>query len=63
MKLLMTLKYRLSKAERNNLSDALVDLKALRTTEAKSPKVKEVLYDMGYMVERNGFLVYPMRAC
>lgn len=28
MKLLMTLKYRLSKAERNNLSDALVDLKA-----------------------------------
>ena len=63
MKLLMTIKYRLTKAERNNLSDALVDLKAFRTTEAKSPKVKEALYDMGYMVERNGFLVYPMRAC
>lgn len=63
MKLLMTLKYRLSKAERNNLSDALVDLKACHVTEAKSPKVKEVLYDMGYMVEKETLVVHPVMCC
>lgn len=59
-KIIMMVKYRLNKSERQNLVAALSDLRSLRVTQAESPKVKAALYDLGYMVEKAGCTVYPV---
>lgn len=63
MKLLIySIRYMLNKRERKELADALNDLKAFKVTDAKSYKVKSVLYDLGYMVAKADYTVYPVTA-
>lgn len=60
---LYSLKYRLNMEQRNCLEAALSDLNEHKVTDAQSLKVKEALYDMGYMVEKYSLIVHPVMCC
>ena len=52
--------FRLSRMERRELNKNLDDLRAGYPVYTKTDKVKNVLYELGYMVEQAHNAVYPI---
>lgn len=52
--------YKLSRMERRELKRDLYDLRAGYPVYTKTDKVKNVLYELGYMVEQARNAVYPI---
>ena len=54
------IKYKMNKEDYGKLIICLNDLHSSKIVEAQSLKIKTILFDLGYMVEKNGYTVYPI---
>lgn len=54
------IKYKMNKEDYEELIICLNDLHSSKIVEAQSLKIKKILFDLGYMVEKKGYTVYPI---